>query len=82
MMQSGTLRQKDLAAGTAAPRQAFRLQGVHIIIAYSSSSKREDIMKLAVLGICLATLALGACRREAPVYEPMKLGATADAGQH
>jgi hypothetical protein len=34
-------------------------------------------MKIVVLGICLATLALGACRREAPEYQPMKLGATA-----
>jgi hypothetical protein len=43
-------------------------------------------MKLAVLGICLATLALGACRRESPEYTPMKLGAaptsaTQDASQ-
>ena len=34
-------------------------------------------MKIVVLGICLATLALGACRRESPEYQPMKLGATA-----
>ncbi len=34
-------------------------------------------MKIVVLGICLATLALGACRRESPEYQPMKLGSTA-----
>jgi hypothetical protein len=33
-------------------------------------------MKIAVLGLCLAALALGACRRETPEYTPMKLGAT------
>jgi hypothetical protein len=32
-------------------------------------------MKIAVLGLCFAALALGACRREAPEYTPMKLGA-------
>lgn len=33
-------------------------------------------MKLTVLAICFASIALGACRREepAPYYEPMKLG--------
>lgn len=33
-------------------------------------------MKFAVLGLCIATLALGACRRESavPEYVPMKLG--------
>jgi hypothetical protein len=39
-------------------------------------------MKFAVLGLCLATLALGACRREAPEYTPMKLGAPTGATQH
>jgi hypothetical protein len=34
-------------------------------------------MKLVVLGICLTALALGACRRESPEYQPMKLGSTA-----
>jgi hypothetical protein len=38
-------------------------------------------MKFAVLGLCLAALALGACRREAPEYTPMKLGATAGTTQ-
>jgi len=33
-------------------------------------------MKIAVLGLCFAALALGACRRETPEYTPMKLGAT------
>lgn len=33
-------------------------------------------MKIAVLGLCFAALALGACRRESPEYVPMKLGAT------
>lgn len=33
-------------------------------------------MKYAALGICIAALALGACRREAPEYTPMKLGGT------
>ncbi len=33
-------------------------------------------MKVSLIAICFATLALGACRREepAPYYEPMKLG--------
>ena len=31
-------------------------------------------MKIVVLGICLATLALGACRRESPEYQPMNSG--------
>jgi len=39
-------------------------------------------MKIAVLGICLATLALGACRRESPEYTPMKLGAATGTAQH
>jgi hypothetical protein len=38
-------------------------------------------MKIAVLGLCLATLALGACRRETPEYTPMKLGATSGTTQ-
>jgi len=38
-------------------------------------------VKVAVLGLCLAALALGACRRETPEYTPMKLGATAGATQ-
>ena len=33
-------------------------------------------MKLTILALCLASLALGACRRETPYYEPMKLGAS------
>lgn len=34
-------------------------------------------MKIAALTICIAALALGACRREVPhdTYTPMKLGA-------
>lgn len=36
-------------------------------------------MKIAVLGLCLATLALGACRRETPDYTPMKLGGSGTA---
>lgn len=32
-------------------------------------------MKFVILGICVTALALGACRRESPEYEPMKLGA-------
>jgi hypothetical protein len=39
-------------------------------------------MKFAVLGLCLVTLALGACRRESPEYTPMKLGATTGTAQH
>jgi hypothetical protein len=37
-------------------------------------------MKIAALAVCVAALALGACRRETPVdsYEPMKLGVTVD----
>jgi hypothetical protein len=31
-------------------------------------------MKIAVLGLCVAALMLGACRRESPEYAPMKLG--------
>lgn len=31
-------------------------------------------MKLALIAVCVATLALAACRREVPSYEPMKLG--------
>lgn len=31
-------------------------------------------MKVVALGICIAALALGACRRETPEYAPMKLG--------
>lgn len=38
-------------------------------------------MKIAVLGICLAALALGACRRETPEYTPMKLGAASTTSQ-
>jgi len=38
-------------------------------------------MKIAVLTLCLATLALAACRREEPVYTPMKLGAQTTASQ-
>ena len=35
-------------------------------------------MKIAALAICVAALALGACRREVPSeYTPMKLGAPA-----
>jgi hypothetical protein len=37
---------------------------------------REMIMKVVALGICIAALALGACRRETPEYAPMKLGGT------
>ncbi|MEZ5900312.1 MAG: hypothetical protein AB7S74_00925 [Hyphomicrobium sp.] len=33
-------------------------------------------MKYTVLAVCVAALALGACRRETPEYVPMKLGAT------
>lgn len=32
-------------------------------------------MKIATLGLCIAALMLGACRRESPEYTPMKLGA-------
>lgn len=32
-------------------------------------------MKLSLIAICFVTLALGACRREEPAYQPMKLGA-------
>ncbi len=32
-------------------------------------------MKLSILAVCVAALALGACRREEPYYEPVKLGA-------
>jgi hypothetical protein len=44
-------------------------------------------VKVAVLGLCIAALALGACRRESPEYTPMKLGAasptaTQSAGQN
>ena len=35
------------------------------------------MMKLSILTVCIAALALGACRREEPYYEPMKLGAEA-----
>jgi hypothetical protein len=35
-------------------------------------------MKISVIALCLATLALGACRRETPYYEPMKLGGNAE----
>jgi len=38
-------------------------------------------MKFAVLGVCIAALALGACRREQPEYTPMKLGGPASAAQ-
>lgn len=38
-------------------------------------------MKIAVLGLCLAALALGACRRETPEYTPMKLGAASSTTQ-
>ena len=31
-------------------------------------------MKFAALTICVAALALSACRREEPRYEPLKLG--------
>lgn len=31
-------------------------------------------MKIAALGLCVAALMLGACRRETPDYTPMKLG--------
>lgn len=33
-------------------------------------------MKLSLIALCAATVALAACRREAPTYEPMKLGGT------
>ena len=33
------------------------------------------MMKLSILTVCIAALALGACRREEPYYEPVKLGA-------
>jgi hypothetical protein len=32
-------------------------------------------MKIAALGLCIAALMLGACRRESREYTPMKLGA-------
>jgi hypothetical protein len=38
-------------------------------------------MKVAALGICIAALMLGACRRESPEYAPMKLGGTTAASQ-
>ncbi|CAA2138707.1 hypothetical protein [Hyphomicrobium sp. ghe19] len=38
-------------------------------------------MKVAALGICIAALMLGACRREAPEYTPMKLGGPASVSQ-
>ena len=45
-------------------------------------TKREvRTMKIAVLGFCLAALALGACRRETPEYTPMKLGAASGTAQ-
>ncbi len=31
-------------------------------------------MKILVLSLTLAAVALGGCRREEPIYEPMKLG--------
>jgi hypothetical protein len=31
-------------------------------------------MKVALIAICFATIAFGACRREEPSYQPMKLG--------
>lgn len=34
-------------------------------------------MKLAALAVCIAAVALGACRREVPYDTPMKLGAPA-----
>jgi hypothetical protein len=34
-------------------------------------------MKVAALGLCIAALMLGACRRESPEYTPMKLGGPA-----
>jgi hypothetical protein len=36
----------------------------------------ENLMKISVIAICFAAVALAACRREepAPYYEPMKLG--------
>jgi hypothetical protein len=34
-------------------------------------------MKLSILAVCICAIALGACRREEPYYEPMKLGAQA-----
>ena len=34
-------------------------------------------MKVAALGLCIAVLMLGACRRPPPDYAPMKLGGTA-----
>lgn len=42
-------------------------------------------MKFAALTICIAALAVGACRRESADYTPMKLGAgdaTQTSGQH
>jgi hypothetical protein len=36
----------------------------------------EIDMKVAALGLCIAALMLGACRRETPDYTPMKLGGT------
>jgi hypothetical protein len=38
-------------------------------------------MKIAALGLCVAVLALGACRRETPEYTPMKLGASTSTAQ-
>jgi hypothetical protein len=39
-------------------------------------------MKVAALGICIAALTLGACRRESPDYTPMKLGGTNAASEN
>jgi hypothetical protein len=38
-------------------------------------------MKIAALGLCVAALMLGACRRESPEYAPMKLGGPAASAQ-
>ena len=43
----------------------------------SPHSRTVKPAHIAVLAACLASLALGACRREEPVqYVPMKLGGT------
>ncbi len=38
-------------------------------------------MKIAALTLCIAAIALGACRREQPEYTSMKLGGPASATQ-
>lgn len=38
-------------------------------------------MKIVVLGLVLAAVALGGCRREEPYYEPMKLGGSVSSAE-